>query len=171
MKLFKKISAVVMVVVMSLMLVACGSSKSDSDKSKTSTKYGGVIDKLCDAKINADVEEFMGLFGSMESLMRDVVTQEVLDQTKATYEETCGDDLEVSYKVKEETKATDDDISSYEETIALFGEEGDISEAYDLTIDATVKGSKGDYDYEMALSVGKVNDEWIIVNFNDTLLK
>ena len=103
--------------------------------------------------------------------MNGKVTQEVLDNTKNTYQESCGDKMTYSYEIKDEKQVSDDDKSSYQDTIEMFGETGTISEAYDVTVDVTVKGKKGSYDYEMNLSLGKVGDKWMIVNFNDTLLK
>lgn len=169
MKLFKKITAVLLIMTMGLTLAACGNSKSESKKE--SDKYDGIIDILCESKINADMDKFMSVFGSMENLMREVVTQDVLDQTKATYEESCGENLKVSYEFKEEKKVDGEKISNYEDTVSLFGDASKLSEAYDLTVDVKVKGSKGDYDYEMTVSVGKTGDKWMVVNFDDTLLK
>lgn len=170
MNLFKKITAVLLVMAMVFTLSACGNSKSGGNKE--SDKYGGVIDVLCEAKINADLDKFMSVFGSMETLMREVVTQDILEQTKATYEESCGDNLKVSYEFKEENKVDSEKISDYEDTVSMFGDKSKLSEAYDLTVDVKVKGGKGDYDYEMTLSVGKTEDnKWMVVNFDDTLLK
>ena len=168
-KKIRKISSVLLMAVMVFSLAACGSSK--TEKVKKSDKYGGIIDTLCESKVNADVDEFMTMFGSMQSLMEQVVTQEVLDNTKNTYQESCGDKMTYSYEIKDEKQVSDDDKSSYQDTIEMFGETGTISEAYDVTVDVTVKGKKGSYDYEMNLSLGKVGDKWMIVNFNDTLLK
>lgn len=170
MRLFKKLTAAVVLAAMSLSLVACGGSK---ESEKEDVKYGGVIDKLCESKINADIDTFMTLYGSMGDLMESVVSQEVLDETKKTYADACGDNLKVSYEIEEETEATEEDLKGYEETLTLLGSETDLKKAYDLVVDVTVTGSKGSYDYEMILSVGEEAEdgEWIIVNFDDTLLK
>lgn len=166
MKVLKRISLGVAVALLGLSLVACGKGLG-----KEVSGYEKTVKTLCDAKVDADLDEFMTLFGSMESLMREVVTQEVLDKTKNNYAEACGDNMSAKYEITDEQKVSDEDVSGFQSTIAMFGETGEIEEAYNLEVDVTVKGDKGDYDYEMSISVGKVNNDWIIVNFNDTLLK
>lgn len=169
MKLLKKLTTIFLVLAIGMSLVGCGDSK--SAKNKEDEKYDGIIGTLCNSKVDADLEKFMSLFGSMEQIMRDVVTQEILDKTQDVYKEECGDNMEVTYKIKEEEKVNDENISNYEDTLEMFGEREEISEAFDLTVDVTVKGKKGTYDYEMSLSIGNVKGKWVIVNFNDTLLK
>ena len=169
MKLLKKLTTIFLVLAIGMSLAGCDVLK--SSKSKEAEKYDGIIDTLCNSKVEADLDKFMSLFGSMEELMRNVVNQEVLDKTQNAYKEECGDNMEVTYKIKEEEKVDNEGISNYEDTLEMLGEGEEISEAFDLTVDVSVKGKKGTYDYEMTLSIGNVKGKWIIVNFNDTLLK
>jgi len=176
MKKLKKIIAVVLAATMCVSMAACG-AKSNSVKkekeeiSKDYSDYNNAINVLCDSKVNGDLEQFMTLFGNMESLMRSVVTQEVIDETKANYTNACGDNINVEWNITDKKEANEEEIAEYQDTVELFGEEGTIEEAIDLTVDVNAKGDKGSYSYEMTCSVGKVNGKWLICNFNDTLLK
>lgn len=173
----RKFFAILLAVGMTVSAITgCGSSN-DASSADVKTLYEPLIDNLCDSKENADLEEFLGLFGSMKSLMESVVTQDILDQTLAGYKESCGENIQLSYEITAEESATSDEIKNYQSNIEMFGETGIIQRAYDLTVQVNVKGDSGSSEYAMTLSVGEVmpqgggNSSWIIVNFDDTLLK
>lgn len=178
---YRKIIVVALSVVMCLSLAACEKKSSSVNDEKTSdaaeeiskdfTDYKNVISVLCDAKVKADLDEFMLLFGDMEELMASVVTQDILDETKQNYTSKCGDNIKIEWDITSEEKASDEDIASYQDTISMFGENGKIEEAIDLVVEVKAKGDDGTYEYELTVSVGKIDGEWLLVNFDDTLLK
>lgn len=174
MKLFKKVVAGLLIGAMIMTCTACGQNSTASKTQKSieiPEEYSQIIDTLCDAKINADPEKFLSVFGAMEDLMSQVVTQEVMDKTKATYVESCGDNLSYSYIVTAKEDVSEEDLATYKEVISMFGSSGKIEQACNVHLTVTVEGKKGDYEYDMVCPIGKVNGEWMIVNINDTLLK
>lgn len=172
MKLLKKILVVTMAAAMCFSTAACAKKSGTTKELNTDLKdYDNVINVLCYSKVNADLDKFMLLFGDMESLMASVVTQEVLDDTKSNYTDKCGDDVDYSYEITSEEKSTEEEVAEYQDTVSLFGEKGTIKEAKDLEVKVTATGKDGKYEYEMTVSVGKIDGEWMIVNFNDTLLQ
>lgn len=159
-----------------LMMTGCGAQNNGSSED-VKKLYEPLIEKLCDSKETADLEEFLSLFGAMESLMSSVVTQEVLDQTLQGYKESCGENPKLEFEITESTPSSSSEIKIYQDNIKMFGETGNIQRAYDLKVKVNVKGDSGSSEYEMTLSVGEVmasdgkDKNWILVDFDDTLLK
>ena len=155
----------------------CGSQNNNEPSAEVKELYEPLVEKLCDAKETADLDAFLSLFGAMRSLMETVVTQDILDQTLNGYKESCGENPSLEYEITETTPSSSDEIKRYQTNIELFGETGKIQRAYDLSVKVTVNGDNGSSDYTMDLSVGEVlssdgtNKDWIIVEFDDTLLK
>lgn len=175
MRNLKKITAFVLAVVMCVSFAGC--SKKNNSKAQANqtaedfSDYNDVIQTLLDSKVNGDLDKFMILFGDMEALMKSVVTQEVMDETKANYTNACGDNIDVQWNITNEDVSSEEELVEYQDTLELFGEKGELEEAVDLTIDVNAKGDAGSYSYEMTCSVGKIDGKWLICNFNDTLLK
>lgn len=174
MRLLKKVVAGLLMGAMVMTCTACGVNSTASKTQKSieiPEEYSKIIDSICESKINADTEEFLSVFGVIKGLMSNVVTQEVMDNTKANYTEACGDELSYSYIVTGKEDSSEEELSTYKEIVAMFSEEANIEEAANVHLTVTVEGNKGEYEYDMVCSIGKINGEWMIVNVNDTLLK
>ncbi len=132
--------------------------------------YEEPVVKLCEAKENADLEEMLSLFGGMSEFIGGQVTQDVMDDVKAVYEGRVGDNLKITYKVDEATQLEEEDLEETAGMYAMFDEDAEITDGYDLEITETAKGSEGTYTNEMELSVGCIDGEWYIINFDSNML-
>ncbi len=145
---------------------------SDEVLTQDLSTYEKAIDVLCESKINADVEQFLDLFHYMRGLMRSVLTEEDHFQKIAEeYKETCGENITWTYEITRLDAVSGEGMEVYQDTISTFGSKDTIDEAYDMEVAVHLKGNKGTKDYEVDIAVGKINENWQIVNFGDTLLQ
>lgn len=138
-----------------------------------SAGYEKTIDALCESKEKEDVEQFLSLFGPLESLMSSVVTEDVFAEVTNNYKESCGDDFKITYKINKAEKMNEDELTQVNENFSTFssGSSEKVSQGYKLEILETAKGSKDKVEKTMNLSVGEAGGKWYIVNFDNTLLK
>lgn len=134
--------------------------------------YEKVVDVLCESKVNADVEQFLDLFHYMRGLMRSVITEEDhFNKIAEGYKEACGENITWTYEITRLDAVSGEGIEVYQDTISTFGSKDQIDEAYDMEVSVHLKGDKGTKDYEVEIAVGKIDENWQIVNFGDTLLQ
>lgn len=163
-------------------LVACGDKGETSGTQETEDKkrdpsvlqsYEDVLDVLCQSKLDNDVESFLNLVDYMRETMEGVITEDDYFSTISDgYKEECGDNITWSYEITDAVASTEEDISSYLETVELFGgEKMDIEEAYEIKAQVHLEGDSGEKDYDLEIAAGKVGDKWQIVNFGETLLQ
>ena len=91
--------------------------------------------------------------------------ESVVDYTYKSMEDKYGDDMELSFKFKDEKKFSDDEVKAYiKELRDTYTKELEISEAYEIEVKITVKGSKTEDKESHTLNVFKIVDSWYVLD-------
>lgn len=92
---------------------------------------------------------------------------DLMDELKENLEDKYGKNVKITVKFKDKDKLDKDDIKKLEKTYkSTYDKSVDIKQAYDVEVEATIKG-KDDKDTDTAnIKVGKIGSKWYIVDGN-----
>lgn len=159
---FLIIVAVVVVGVIFAVLIKTGAIFSRDKKD--------VIKNYFEAVQSGDFNEFVKCFPKeiKNSYLTDLKEsgyseEEYMKEYNKDFKESYGDDYKISVKFGKETKLDKDDYDMSEYKKA-YGSAPNISEAYEIVVYTTFKGSKGSEDAKLYLYVGKCSGGWKIFN-------
>lgn len=88
------------------------------------------------------------------------------------FAEKFGDDFTLSYKSTDERAIDDEKIKDWDIDLGILWVENDleVTDGYNVTIDLTAKGSKGEETEEVTFTLLKINDEWCYVDYKMSMV-
>ncbi len=100
--------------------------------------------------------------------------EEYFEKTLDALEEDCGKNIKVKYKVEEKDELTDKELDSIKEALKAKYDipRKNVTKAYELDVEWTVKGKDDEKDDEQKMTVVKIDGKWYIYDgesFNDML--
>lgn len=168
-----KFVAVLTVMIMSIgMLTGCEmkSLKEKESNVKNATSQGAYeepVKNLVEGLGEGNAEKFLNAFPDfITSYMKDIFTDEYLQETLKDAEEDYGANIKMSYKVTKTTELSGDDLKSMQEDVKTnYGEEVNITKGYKLDVEITTKGDKSEDVDTDSFKVYEINEKWCIVDF------
>lgn len=158
-----KLVAVLTVMVMSMaMLAGCGAKKEE----KKVSSFEDPIKNYIEGVAEANSEKFLKAFPTFISdTLKSIFSDDYLKEIKKENEEKFGEDVTISYKVKEKTEISQDDINSIKESVkTTYDKELNITKGYKVDLDITTKGSKDEETDSETIDVYEVDGVWCILN-------
>ncbi|MFT3950515.1 MAG: zinc ribbon domain-containing protein [Oscillospiraceae bacterium] len=99
-------------------------------------------------------KSYSSILGSSSSFL-DSITDELEDK--------YGDDIKISYKVKDKDKMDKDDLDDLEDDYKdKYDEKVKITKGYELTLDVTIKGDDDKDTDDMDITVLKIDGDWYV---------
>lgn len=159
----KKLVCLLMVLVLALSLTACGGSG-----------YKGVVKDMMKALEKADAEAMLKLYheecidtmidGEWIEDEDDLVDmmEESFDMIHEQWEDEYGDDIKISYKIKDAEKMDKDDLEDLQDEYDDADIDIDIKQAYEVEVEVTIKGDDDDDEEDMDLVIIKVGGKWYL---------
>ena len=104
--------------------------------------------------------------------MSDSIDDDDLEDRLDDLEDTYGENVKISYKVKKKEKVKKDDLSTVQEYIEeYYDEEVKVSAGYELKLAVTYKGKKKDKTSTDKYYVYKINGKWSYFNVSPSTAK
>lgn len=136
------------------------------------------IDTLIDVAFKGKIEKITDLapeeYWDYLEEEYDVDIDDILDEAEDsfddmmdTYEDEYGDNIRVSYKVEDKKKLSDKKLEGIAEALAdeYDLDEDDFTEAYELDVEMTIKGSEDDDDQNAEITVIKYKGKWYAISW------
>ena len=121
------------------LLTGCGSSSVSNNAS-----VEDLLDDYIEAFMKADNKKLLNIFPSfMESDVNKYFSEEALKNQVASLKEQYGDDFKITYKINETIKATDEQLSTFNNSLKNhYSNAIEASECYAYDGEFVYKGSK-----------------------------
>ena len=94
---------------------------------------------------------------------------QMMEALSESLEQQFGDNIKITYKIKEKKKLDKDAIKELVNELEEDDIKFDISQAYQLKLEVTIKGDDDDKTDNIKLAVGKVDGKWCLVGGDDFL--
>ena len=161
-----------LVLALSFLMTACGDEDKDDDDEEDSTpKYEIPIEGYFKAMETGSEKEVKKVFCEAEIKKKieengDDYFKERAEDLNEMMEDEYGENLKVTYKVKDKDKLDDDDLEEYSQQMQRRCDDDDleVTEGYKVKIEAKIKGDEGDDKNSITYYVGKVDGKWIILD-------
>jgi hypothetical protein len=88
--------------------------------------------------------------------------EESFDMIHEQWEEEYGDDIKISYKIKDAKKMDKDDLEDLQDEYDDADIDIDIKQAYEVEVEVTIKGDDDDDEEDMDLVIIKVGGKWYL---------
>lgn len=171
MKNTKKKFALVLSLAMavSMGMTACGDddSKDDDDEDET-PKYEQPVESYLKAIQNGSGSEFKKSAGKdqvahIEEYYSEDYFDEYAKQLKEEAEDQYGENLRITYKVKNKEKVDEEDLKHYERDYESdYDVDITMSEGYELETNVKMKGDDDSEEDDMTFIVVKIDGKWVI---------
>lgn len=88
------------------------------------------------------------------------------------FAEKFGDDFTLEYKSTDERSIDAEKINDWDIDLGILWVENDleVTEGFNVTVDLTAKGSKGEETEEVKFTLLKINDEWCYVDYEMSMV-
>ena len=164
---FALITALVMSV--SMAMTACGDddSKDDDDEDET-PKYEQPVESYLKAIQNGSGSDFKKSIGKeqaayIEENLSDDYFDTYAKELREDAEDQYGENLKITYKVKDKEKIDKEDLEDYEsEYESKYDADVTISEGYELETTVKLKGKDDSDEDDMTFTVVKIDSKWVI---------
>lgn len=171
------IVAVIAAIVVSIFVL--GGKKSGGKDDDDSPKYEQPIQDLCDGLMKADskkiyratMPEAVIKYYEKEGYIDWDILDETMEDALDEFKDEFGDNFKLDYKVKSKNKLSKSDIEDYESTYSMWASMTDAdedefvpSQAYELKIKLTAKGSDDSDTDEGTVVVAEVDGDWIFLD-------
>ncbi len=151
-----------LLVIVSIFAIS-GCSSKDTSKERT-IEY--LLDRYVDIYSKADMSAIEDMFPPFYvEYSKDYITKEKLEKDRNKAKEVYGDDFEVTYKVGNSVKMTDDELEKLNnDMINNYNAKEKATECYKYEVSIIFKGSKKeDPDAMTTMGYCKYNDTWYLV--------
>jgi len=159
-------AAAVVVLIVLLALVFGGGGMTKPIDTMIDVSFKGKVEKIKDMA-PAEYWEYMEDEYDMD--IDDVIdeAEEEFDDMIDSLEDEYGDNIRVSYKVEKKKKLSDKKLEGIAEALAdaYDLDEGDFTEAYELDLEMTIKGSEDDDSDDNEMTVIKYKGKWYAISW------
>lgn len=160
----KKISKILligmMLITITVVLTGCGNKK---EENKGIEPYEEPIKNMIEGMQNTNLEQYKKAFPDFIDYQ---VTQKDLDEMMNVYIEMYGQDIKISYEIKEKEEMPSSKLSEIQENIKIyFNHECNVSKGYKLQVNKTIKGIKDQQLTQTTINVYEIDGNWYLITF------
>lgn len=160
-------AAAVVVLILLLSLVFGGGGMTKPIDNLIAISFKGKVEKIKDM---APPEYWEYMEDEYDMDIDDMIddAEDSMDDMLDYYEDEYGDNIRVSYKVTKKKKLSDKKLEGIAEALAdaYDLDEDKFTEAYELDVEMTIKGSEDDDEDETEMTVIKYKGKWYAINWS-----
>ena len=172
----KKLLTLLLVLCLGIAFVGCDEEDDDDDENSSSgSSYEMALDKYFKAIEEGDgemIKNCMPLY-QIEYMEKqrgddfdiDEYYEKMGDQMLEYLEHDYGDNIKITYKIKEDVKFKSEKLDDIEDDIEdKYDVDVDVSAAYKLKVKMTIKGDEDDDVDNITMTVSKIDGKWYITD-------
>lgn len=158
-KIVKSLLIVMMLIMVITLLAGCGKKK-DENKAE---EYEQPIKNLMEGIQNTNVDQYSSAFPDFIDYK---VKQKDLDDMMRAYIQLYGQDIKISYEIKEKEDISSEKLAELKENIKIYYEHDcNVTKGYKVEVLKTIKGSSDQQVTTSMYNVYEIDGQWKTITF------
>ena len=156
-----------LVLALSFLMTACGDEDKDDDDEEDSTpKYEVPIEAYFKTMETGSAKEAKKCFCEAEIKKNEDYYDKLADNLNEMAEDEFGENVRITYKIKDKDKLDDDDLENYSDRLQSRCDDDDleVTEGYKIKVKAKIKGDDDEEEETETFYVGKVDGKWVVLD-------